>query len=79
MVKEIVQGYRVNYNKTLTKFGKRVYSAEVIFNHNDRIILDDYSLHYLKTKVQNLLPVSVQSRTLVSALCRSQAEYDALT
>jgi hypothetical protein len=58
--------YVVHYFEHRTARGARRYSAEVVLDAADRIILDDDSLASLQAKVARLAPATIYSRALAS-------------
>ena len=55
----------VRYDETRTLHGDARFSAEVVFQPEDHIILDADSVNRLETPVASLLHASVYSRTLI--------------
>lgn len=55
----------VRYDETRTLHGAARFSAEVVFQPEDHIILDADSVNRLETQVASLLHASVYSRTLI--------------
>ncbi|MEO2197936.1 MAG: hypothetical protein ABGY72_17855 [bacterium] len=55
----------VRYDETRTLHGDARFSAEVVFQPEDHIILDADSVNRLETQVASLLHASVYSRTLI--------------
>lgn len=55
----------VRYYRTITMSGVPRYSAEVVFQPTDHMILDADSMNGLETRLTSLMYASVYSRTLV--------------
>jgi hypothetical protein len=58
------QEYPVRYFELRTLRGLRRYSAEILLDSSDRIILDDDSLTNLEARATRLVPATVYSRIL---------------
>jgi hypothetical protein len=58
---------RVRYFEQQTERGVRRYSAEIVLDAGDRIILDDDSMMNLETRAARLAPATVYSRMLAKA------------
>jgi hypothetical protein len=59
--------FRVRYFEQRTGRGLRRYSAEILLDPGDRIILDDDSMMNLETRTTRLVPATVYSRMLTKA------------
>ena len=55
----------VHYYRTITMSGAPRYSAEVVFQPTDHMILDADSMNGLETRLTSLMYASVYSRALV--------------
>jgi len=55
----------IRYYETRTLHGDARFSAEVVFQPEDHIILDADSVNHLETQVASLLHASMYSRTLM--------------
>ena len=58
---------RVRYFEQRTGRGLRRYSAEILLDTDDRIILDDDSMVNLEARTTRLVPATIYSRMLARA------------
>jgi hypothetical protein len=58
--------YVVHYFAHRTARGARRFSAEVVLDADDRIILDDDSLSSVQARVARLAPATIYSRALAA-------------
>jgi len=58
---------RVRYFEQRTGRGQRRFSAEVLLDAEDRIILDDDSMVNLEARTMRLVPATIYSRMLAKA------------
>ena len=59
--------FRVRYFEQRTGRGLRRFSAEILLDPGDRVILDDDSMMNLQAKATRLVPATVYSRMLAKA------------
>ena len=59
--------FRVRYFEQRTVRGLRRYSAEILLDPSDRIILDDDSMMNLEARTTRLVPATIYSRMLAKA------------
>jgi len=67
------RAFVAHYFELRTARGARRYSAEIVLDGGDRIILDDDSLTSLQTKIARLAPATIYSRALALKTQRSVA------
>ena len=58
------QEYEVHYFELRTFHGARRFSAEIVLDAGDRIILDDDSVTRLEARAMTMVPAMVYSRML---------------
>jgi hypothetical protein len=56
--------YKTQIFQTMKPFDKVSYSFEVIFDNDDKIILDDDDFSGLKKQIQHVLPIAYYSRVV---------------
>jgi hypothetical protein len=61
------QVFRVWYFEQRTGRGARRFSAEILLDHDDHIILDDDSIMNLEARTTRLVPATIYSRMLAKA------------
>jgi hypothetical protein len=59
--------FRVRYFEQRTARGLRRFSAEILLDPGDRIILDDDSMMNLEARTTRLVPATIYSRLLAKA------------
>lgn len=57
--------YEIKYYKYTNFNGLTIYSSEVDFGKNDKVILDDNSIYSLKDKLRLVLPAVILTRKMI--------------
>ncbi len=56
--------YEIKYYKHTNYNGLTIYSSEVDFGKNDKVILDDNSIYSLENKLRLVVPAAILTRNM---------------
>ncbi len=59
------KGYEIKYYKYTNFNGLTIYSSEVDFGKNDKVILDDNSIYSLENKLRLIVPAAILTRNMI--------------
>lgn len=59
------KAYEIKYYKYTNFDGLTIYSSEVDFGKNDKVILDDNSIYSLENKVRLIVPAAILTRKML--------------
>ncbi|MEK7871344.1 MAG: hypothetical protein AAB244_03100 [Nitrospirota bacterium] len=57
--------YEIKYYKHTNFNGLTIYSSEVDFGKNDKVILDDNSIYSLENKLRHVVPAAILTRKMI--------------
>ncbi len=59
------KAYEIKYYKYTNFNGLTIYSSEVDFGKNDKVILDDNSIYSLENKLRLIVPAAILTRNMI--------------
>lgn len=59
------KAFEIKYYKYTNFNGLTIYSSEVDFGKNDKVILDDNSIYSLKNKLRLVVPAAILTRKMI--------------